>query len=184
MRSDAIVVENTYYTRYIIIRMYTGMNFIFQEIRRRRTLAGLTQQQLADRAGLCLATLQNIESNKANPTLDVLDSIFSTLGIEFSIRGSSPDWNVLIGLGVPLFGTSSVAPTLELLVSQLRKLSHFSGPFDDSTRESSALRAWLSAIEGHYPSLAREIPLKMRGCGLHVSPKLRRIALEKLAKYL
>lgn len=55
-------------------------------IRERRALLGLTQQDLADYAGLSLRIIKSIESGKGNPSLSTLTKIADVLGLELVLK--------------------------------------------------------------------------------------------------
>jgi transcriptional regulator with XRE-family HTH domain len=64
-----------------------------REIRRRRTERGLTLSQVAERSGLNIGYLSQIENDKASPSLDALAAIGGALDVPiawFLIDGSSP----------------------------------------------------------------------------------------------
>jgi transcriptional regulator with XRE-family HTH domain len=61
------------------------MRAIGTQIKERRRLLKVTQRQLADLSGVGINTLTKIERNEANPTLDILQKILDTLGLELSI---------------------------------------------------------------------------------------------------
>lgn len=55
-------------------------------IRERRMILGLTQQELADYAGMSLRMLVALENDKANPSLKILESLASVLGMEVTLK--------------------------------------------------------------------------------------------------
>ncbi|MEG1648930.1 MAG: helix-turn-helix domain-containing protein [Rikenellaceae bacterium] len=55
-------------------------------IKERRTLLGLTQQDLADYSGLSLRIIKSIEVGKANPSLITLTKIAEVLGLELVLK--------------------------------------------------------------------------------------------------
>ena len=61
------------------------MRAIGTQIKQRRRLLKVTQRQLADLSGVGINTLTKIERNEANPTLDILQKILDTLGLELSV---------------------------------------------------------------------------------------------------
>ena len=61
------------------------MRAIGTQIKERRRLLKVTQRQLADLSGVGINTLTKIERNEANPTLDILQKILDTLGLELNI---------------------------------------------------------------------------------------------------
>lgn len=54
-------------------------------IRRRRVILGLTQQELADYAGVSLRMLVALENGKANPSLKILEALASVLGMDVTL---------------------------------------------------------------------------------------------------
>ncbi|MFV0291345.1 MAG: helix-turn-helix transcriptional regulator [Mangrovibacterium sp.] len=55
-------------------------------IKERRTLLGLTQQDLADYAGLSLRIIKSIELGKGNPSMSTLIKIAEVLGLELELK--------------------------------------------------------------------------------------------------
>lgn len=55
-------------------------------IRERRIILGLTQQELADYAGMSLRLLVALENDKANPSLKILEALASVLGMEVTLK--------------------------------------------------------------------------------------------------
>ncbi len=58
---------------------------IGQKIKKRRKIMSMPQSQLANYTGLSVVTLSQIESGKANPSLDTLNEIFHFLNLEILI---------------------------------------------------------------------------------------------------
>jgi len=52
----------------------------------RRSLLGITQQDLADISGVGLRTIKEIETNKGNPAVNTLSKILDVLGMELVIN--------------------------------------------------------------------------------------------------
>lgn len=61
-----------------------------QRIRSRRLTLGLTQQSLAEIAGLSVHGLSNLESGKGNPTLAVLTHLADALGLDLRLEVRRP----------------------------------------------------------------------------------------------
>ncbi len=55
-------------------------------IKERRSLLGLTQQDLADYTGLSLRIIKSIETGKGNPSIGTLTKIADTLGLELILK--------------------------------------------------------------------------------------------------
>ena len=60
-------------------------------IKERRKMLKITQRTLAELAGVGINTLTKIERNEGNPSLDVLERILDTLGLELRIRIKNSD---------------------------------------------------------------------------------------------
>lgn len=58
----------------------------FGIIKERRSLLGLTQQDLADYTGLSLRIIKSIESGKGNPSIGTLTKITEVLGLEIELK--------------------------------------------------------------------------------------------------
>lgn len=58
---------------------------IAKAVRVKRAELDMTQQQLADKAGITAVTLSNIEKGKCNASIDVLSSVMASLGIKMEI---------------------------------------------------------------------------------------------------
>jgi y4mF family transcriptional regulator len=54
-------------------------------IKERRESMGLNQQELAEKSGVTPRTIYSIETDKANPTYDVLVRVLNVLGLELMI---------------------------------------------------------------------------------------------------
>ena len=55
-------------------------------INERRTVLGMTQQDLSDYTELSLRIIKSIESEKGNPSLKTLEKITEVLGLELIMR--------------------------------------------------------------------------------------------------
>lgn len=55
-------------------------------IKARRSLLGLTQQDLADYSGLSLRLIKQIEAGNGNPSMSTLSKIADALGLEIVLR--------------------------------------------------------------------------------------------------
>ena len=59
---------------------------IYGKIKERRSLLGITQQDLADISGVGLRTIKGIETNKENPSVNTLSKILDVLGMELNVK--------------------------------------------------------------------------------------------------
>ena len=62
------------------------MKKIGQIIKQRRKTLSVTQKELAELAGIGINTLTKIERGEANPSLDVLQKVLDTLGMEMVLQ--------------------------------------------------------------------------------------------------
>lgn len=70
---------------YICIEYATYcMMDIFETIRNRRALLGVTQEELADITGVSVRRIVDIERGKANPSFATLRKIAAALGLEIT----------------------------------------------------------------------------------------------------
>lgn len=54
-------------------------------ISERRKALGITQTELAEMAGICIATVKDIERGKGNPSLKTLEQLCMVLGFEIKL---------------------------------------------------------------------------------------------------
>jgi HTH-type transcriptional regulator/antitoxin HipB len=73
------------------IRLVEGWTDLGQAIRDVRLEAGLTQQQLADRAGLSRAWLARVESGHRKAELEYLMRTVAALGLSLALAPTPPD---------------------------------------------------------------------------------------------
>lgn len=62
------------------------MKMIGEEIKKRRNDLGITQQALADLAGVGINTLVAMERGTGNPSLNTLQAVLGTLGLELKCQ--------------------------------------------------------------------------------------------------
>lgn len=62
------------------------MKMIGEEIKKRRNDLGITQQALADLAGVGINTLVAMERGTGNPSLNTLQAVLNTLGLELKCQ--------------------------------------------------------------------------------------------------
>lgn len=76
---------------YIALLKLTEMD-LSQELKQRREELGVTQEYLAELAGVGLRTIKTFESGKANPRLETLTKLSEVLGMElvWSIKKINP----------------------------------------------------------------------------------------------
>lgn len=58
---------------------------IAQQIRQRRALLGISQEDLAEITNVSVRTLKAIENGDGNPTLDVLSKVLESLGLKLTV---------------------------------------------------------------------------------------------------
>ena len=59
---------------------------IAADIKKRRTRLSISQQDLAEFAGVGIATVKDIERGKGNPSLQTLQKLLEVLGLEMTLR--------------------------------------------------------------------------------------------------
>jgi y4mF family transcriptional regulator len=59
-------------------------------LKERREVLGVTQDYLAELAGVGLRTLKEIESGKGNPTFETLNKLMDVLGMELKLQVKKP----------------------------------------------------------------------------------------------
>jgi len=59
---------------------------IATDIKKRRMKLGISQQDLAEFAGVGIATVKDIERGKGNPSLQTLQKLLEVLGLEMTLR--------------------------------------------------------------------------------------------------
>ena len=64
---------------------------IIKQIKERREMLKITQEALADLAGVGLRTLKQLESGKANPSFNTLQKIVDVLGMELILQVKKPN---------------------------------------------------------------------------------------------
>ncbi|MDR1881763.1 MAG: helix-turn-helix domain-containing protein [Prevotella sp.] len=63
---------------------------IHKKIKERRTLLGITQQDLADISGVALRTIKQVETGKGNPSVKTLDKIANVPGMYIDLVIKNP----------------------------------------------------------------------------------------------
>ena len=164
-------------------------------LREARQDLGLTQAALAARAGVSLATVQNVEAGRANPSLATLRKVLAPLALDFGVRPQSVDWDVLAGIGVPLSRSRRAARGVDpaglpgLVRRAARELAAGGGASAGVERKREALQAYLLALRLHFPTTWRRVRhgrpevgrmLPSRPSGRVI--KLARVAVRRLAE--
>lgn len=67
------------------MKLIALMSF-YNIIKERRSILGLTQQDLADYTGLSVRIIKSIESGKGNPSMSTLSKIADILGLEIIMK--------------------------------------------------------------------------------------------------
>ncbi|MDO4510290.1 MAG: helix-turn-helix domain-containing protein [Bacteroidales bacterium] len=62
-------------------------------IKERRKSVGITQEDLADMAGISLSYLKMIEQRKANPTIQIIEQVLDCLGMQLNVAIKQPHLN-------------------------------------------------------------------------------------------
>ena len=154
----------------------------------------MTQAGLAARAGVSLATVQNLEAGRANPAFETVGRILACLAMRLEPAQVAPDWTALTTHGLPMAGQRHgnalrSSSSLRLLLEGALLASRDEANSDP--RQSEALQALMLALAHGYPSLyaawfSRSALANawVPNCPSGRVIKLRRIALSVLGEYL
>jgi transcriptional regulator with XRE-family HTH domain len=123
-------------------------------IKQARTASGLTQSELAGLAAISLATIQNIEAQKANPSFTTLEKLLFHLGLKFSIEPQRPNWDYISKVALP-FGPKVATLDVGFFVHQLRLAAEQTW-IDASPREVEALQVLFIVLRQHFPALVKK----------------------------
>lgn len=63
---------------------------LFQQLKHRREHIGVTQEHLAELAGVGLRTVKALDSGKGNPTIGTLMKLADVLGMELKLEVRKP----------------------------------------------------------------------------------------------
>jgi transcriptional regulator with XRE-family HTH domain len=172
------------------------MRSLYKKIRQIRKKLGLSQANLGHLSGVSLATIQNVEAGKANPSLSTLESLLRPLGLTLSLGVRGADWDTLCALGLPLVtqGAKRLRPSGDLLAEHVRlgllELTR-EVPAKDHERKVEGLQALVLALMIHFPTYFRhrmsrsrliETILPKQPSGRVI--KLARLAVRTLSEYL
>ncbi|MBU6153098.1 MAG: helix-turn-helix domain-containing protein [Bdellovibrionales bacterium] len=163
------------------------------DLKRLRSTFRLSQVELAQESGVSLPTIQKIESGQGNPTLEVLEKIFSALGLRVHLNSEEFNVSRAISLGAPLTGKKDpkVTPSKAALRIESRKWIHQVLGGQLSERDEAAIWAVLLALKTHFPKVYSEfIASREMEDGLKEKSgdgkiiKLYRMALSEVSRYL
>ncbi|MFN7905071.1 MAG: helix-turn-helix domain-containing protein [Pseudobdellovibrionaceae bacterium] len=169
---------------------------ISSELKILRKSLGLTQMKLAVDSGVSLATIQNIEAGKANPSLSVLKSLFEVLQHDIVIQPQPIDWEELIRFGLPLTTARKNLRKQErkkdgLLILLKRALLQYPLAGKRTERNWEALAGFLLGLKTHFPGVFQElrsfdqtIQSMLRDQNPGRLYQLRRMSIVEQAKYL
>jgi transcriptional regulator with XRE-family HTH domain len=154
----------------------------------------LSQVKLSHESGVSLPTIQNIEAGKANPTVEVLERLLSSFGLQFQVAIPEFDSERASAFGVPLVAYSSKSVVLvnkDTLRIETRKWHQLLLVKKLPEREVVSVIAFLKGLKEHYYQYyEKEIatPLFDQMIEAHSGDgrviKLRRIALANMSQYL
>jgi len=80
------------------------MDNIIEKLKKTRQKIGWTQTQLANRAGVSLPTIQNIEGGRANPAVETLGSICQAMHLKLAIGESKRNIPLAVFIALRLRG--------------------------------------------------------------------------------
>jgi putative transcriptional regulator len=156
---------------------------------------GLTQNELAHMSGVSLPTIQNIESGKTNPGLEIAEKLLGALGFHLSVKNQDVDWDLMAALGAPLVALkkTNYSPSADILRRQvpmairaLKDLPHE----PDRERKIETIQALLLGLRTDFPTFYKKLnklPTVQWIQALPLNPKvlkLKRQSVETLSKYL
>ncbi len=163
------------------------------QLKLHRKKVNLSQFQLAQQSGVSLPTIQNIEAQKSNPTMAIVEKLLAPLGLELIIQNLEWDRQKAIDLGVALSAAkkSKRMPSKDELILESKKWIHLIDSQELEPREKEALVAFLMAIKDGFTSFYKQwiqCPtfdelIKQHRKNEKVI-KLRRISLSYLGQYL
>ena len=118
-----------------------------KELKSLRLNKGLTQSALAQKSGVSLPTIQNIELGKANPSLQIIQKLLKALGAQFEIH-LNPETVDLLGL----FNMDKSEFRQNNLKSLLIQFNQKYDPQKTSGRDQDLLASLYSSLQCHYPN--------------------------------
>ena len=86
---SAIYCTNVLKIRKLFILLHQKCNILpmdYKIIKERRTILGLTQQDLSDYTGLSVRFIKSVEAGKGNPSIQSLAKIAEVLGLEIVLK--------------------------------------------------------------------------------------------------
>ena len=86
---SAIYCTNVLKIRKLFILLHQKCNILpmdYKIIKERRTILGLTQQDLSDYTGLSVRFIKSVEAGKGNPSIHSLAKIAEVLGLEIVLK--------------------------------------------------------------------------------------------------
>ena len=176
-----------------------------QRIRHFRTAAGMTLDQLGEKAGVAASQLSLMENGKREPRLSLLGAIAEAVGvpvaslldptppteraaleIELEKAQASP---VYAGLGLPTLraGRSMGDDTLRAIVGLHRELARRSREAiatpEEARRANTDIRAWMRARDNHLPEIEELAEEQLRLVG-HTTGALQHRTVRQMAERL
>ena len=126
--------------------MYIILCMLTKELKILRTAQGYTQHELAEKAGVSLPTIQNIEGGRANPSLSNIEKILGALNarLEIKINLESYDLLVLFNMDLDRFKKINLKEILIQIFENAKGT-----PFQD--RDLELMVSLLSGLSSHYP---------------------------------
>ena len=113
----------------------------------------MSQVTLAGMSQVSLPTIQNLEADRGNPSIDILEKLGAILGLSFRIDSSVLNWNLLAHFGVPVWSSRSkvsCSDNLAIFFCELRRAIVWSSENPGYEREKEALFATVIAIRDHF----------------------------------
>lgn len=165
-------------------------------LKHRRKINKLSQVDLASLSAVSLPSIQNIEAQRANPSLNTLSQLANTLGLKIQLVPMEVNIEEFIELGLPL-APNTTQTSKRYHRSKVRLVINILNALEapllfKNERMKIAFESLILALETHYPSIFHQISSLItlyRSKNIYTGPtgkhiKLRRLALVKLGEYL
>lgn len=117
-----------------------------KDIKSLRTAQGYTQYELAEKAGVSLPTIQNIEGGRANPSLSNIEKILGALNARLEIKINLQSFDILDLFNMDLERFKKI--DLKEILLQFFESAN-ANPFQG--RDLELMTALLSGLSAHYP---------------------------------
>lgn len=137
------------------------MNEISGLIKFRRRELGLSQDTVAEIAGISIRTVQDAESSQGSPSWNTLQSLFQALSLKFELSPAYLDQKTMVNCGV-LPGERKAAPTRQALIRTLPAFCRIvmRQPWVCTDEQKLALKEFVSTLKYRRPKMYRKYFLR------------------------